>query len=101
MKNSRRITRFIAVITLVAGVLAIEGLPKLGGVSAAVSQPTGLSVLKTDVEQGRKRLTGVYAVLGGKTYFSGKTTANGDELWVTDGTTDGTLMLKDLSLIHI
>lgn|GEM_PF-1536643 len=97
MKNSRRITRFIAVITLVAGVLAIEGLPKLGGVSAAVSQPTGLSVLKTDVEQGRKRLTGVYAVLGGKTYFSGKTTANGDELWVTDGTTDGTLMLKDIN----
>lgn len=34
---------------------------------------------------------------GGKTYFVAESFARGRELWVTDGTTDGTRLLKDIA----
>ncbi len=37
-----------------------------------------------------------FQVTPGKWIFSGNTSANGQELWITDGTTAGTLLLKDI-----
>jgi ELWxxDGT repeat protein len=68
----------------------------LQSASAAVGRPTSFSILKENVEVGRQRLSGNFAVLGGKTYFSGKSAAEGDELWVTDGTPAGTTLVKDI-----
>lgn len=39
---------------------------------------------------------GSSATLGSKTYFAASTAASGIELWVTDGTSAGTKMLKDI-----
>ena len=36
------------------------------------------------------------AVIGGLTYFGGTTTRHGRELWVTDGTSSGTSLVKDI-----
>ncbi|HEY6505198.1 MAG TPA: T9SS type A sorting domain-containing protein [Chitinophagaceae bacterium] len=38
-----------------------------------------------------------YGVMGGKLYFAGRTTGEGIELWVTDGTPGGTVMVKDIN----
>ncbi len=38
-----------------------------------------------------------YGVMAGKLYFAGNTGAAGIELWVTDGTTGGTVLLKDIN----
>jgi len=88
--------RFIGAAALLASVVVTSSPTAVGPTLAAPARPSGLSVLKADLEAGRQRLSGIYAVMGGKTYFSGKSTANGDELWVTDGTADGTQMLKDI-----
>ena len=42
--------------------------------------------------------TGFYnpTVAGGKLYFTCSTSASGSELWVTDGTSDGTKLVKDI-----
>lgn len=38
-----------------------------------------------------------YGIMNGKLYFAAKTVAEGIELWVTDGTTGGTFLLKDIN----
>lgn len=38
-----------------------------------------------------------FCVLNGKIYFSATTVANGTELWVTDGTAAGTVLVKDIN----
>lgn len=40
---------------------------------------------------------GSVAVMNGKLFFSGKTAANGSELWVSDGTAAGTKLVKDIN----
>lgn len=38
-----------------------------------------------------------FTVYNGLVYFKARDASNGDELWVTDGTTEGTFMLKDIN----
>ena len=38
-----------------------------------------------------------FAIAGGRMFFAGHDDANGDELWVTDGTDAGTLLVKDIA----
>jgi trimeric autotransporter adhesin len=43
-------------------------------------------------------LMGVQVLFNGKAYFSATDTLSGTELWVTDGTVDGTKLVKDINL---
>lgn len=42
--------------------------------------------------------TGKYKVINNKLYFNANDGVNGEEMWVTDGTTAGTFMLKDINV---
>ena len=94
LQNLRR-PRIVLASALVSATL-ISSVPSIQMASANTVRPTTLSVLKQSVELGPQRLVNNHAVLNGKTYFSGKTSASGAELWVTDGTDAGTVMLKDI-----
>ena len=94
LQNLRR-PRIVLASALVSATL-ISSVPSIQMASANTVRPTTLSVLKQSVELGPQRLVNNHAVLNGKTYFSGKTSASGSELWVTDGTDAGTVMLKDI-----
>jgi len=41
--------------------------------------------------------TQVFRFISNKLFFAGKTAASGKELWVSDGTADGTMLFKDLN----
>jgi len=63
---------------------------------------TGTVMLK-DIYPGTENSSGTgtssrgFNKFNGKLYFSADNGINGDELWVTDGTAAGTLMLKDIN----
>ena len=55
--------------------------------------------LVKDINPGSNRSSVENIVkLNGKLYFAAYEVVNGFELWVSDGTTDGTMMLKDINL---
>lgn len=87
--------RIVMASALLAATL-ISSVPNSQIASANTVRPIAISVLKQNIELGPQRLVNNHAVLNGKTYFSGKTNASGSELWVTDGTDAGTVMLKDI-----
>ena len=58
---------------------------------AASSEP-GFSLMERPTDDGLDR----FIVSGGRMYFSATTAANGRELWVTDGTPEGTHLVIDV-----
>lgn len=60
----------------------------------------GQAVLVKDINPGAGNGVSQYrerfVALGGKLFFPGNDGQNGEELWVSDGTTGGTVMLKDI-----
>ncbi len=64
----------------------------------------GLALWKTDgtstgtkiVKRGFTRVWGFAIPFKGRIYFNGSTTKYGEEPWVTDGTPEGTVILKDI-----
>jgi ELWxxDGT repeat protein len=60
---------------------------------AAEAQSTRIAEFRTDMAGGPSQ--GV--AMGGKLYFSAYDLDHGRELWVTDGTAEGTYRLKDIN----
>jgi ELWxxDGT repeat protein len=58
----------------------------------ALYRITGAGVTELVLNINASKLT----VIGSAMYFSGQTSANGAELWKTDGTTVGTVLVKDI-----
>jgi len=71
--------------------LLAQNLPK------GVTNLTGGSVTVTSEDDRNGIKKNPIVVAGGKLFFTAKTDANGDELWVSDGTTAGTKMVKDIN----
>jgi ELWxxDGT repeat protein len=87
MKKS---TMFIAGLILPLSMMA-QNLPK------GLSILTGSTVTVTSENDRSGIKKNPFVVAGGKLFFTAKTTANGDELWVSDGTAAGTKMVKDIN----
>jgi ELWxxDGT repeat protein len=82
--------------TLMAGLLlplAMMGqtLPK------GVTSLTGNNVTVTSEDDRAGIKKNPFVIADGKLFFTAKTDADGDELWMTDGTVDGTKMVKDIN----
>jgi ELWxxDGT repeat protein len=62
---------------------------------------SGKEELLLDINPGAasSNPTNFVKALDGRVYFAAKTEEAGNELWVTDGTTEGTRMVKDLNLV--
>ena len=94
-------TSFPYCITAFGNMLVMGATDSLHGTELWVSDGTagGTSLLK-DIYPGlSSSLPGDYATLNlfnGKLYFDATTPANGDELWVTDGTSAGTQLVADI-----
>jgi ELWxxDGT repeat protein len=82
--------------TLLAGLLLplalmAQTLPK------GVTNLTGSSVTVTSEDSRAGIKKNPFVVANGKLFFTAKTDASGDELWVSDGTAAGTKMVKDIN----
>jgi ELWxxDGT repeat protein len=85
----------------------ISNLVDVNGVlffSAVVQEPSGLArrLWKSDgtaggtIQVGNASSPGTMAAWNGKLYFQAVDAASGAELWTSDGTPDGTFVLKDI-----
>ena len=77
---------FLPFIALLAQDLP-DGLTALTGASVTVTS-------EDDRSGGKKNRL---IVINDTIFFTASTTANGDELWITDGTTENTKMVKDIN----
>ena len=88
-------------ITAYNGKLILSASDSIHGTELWVSDgtPAGTSLLK-DIDPGMNSSSPgdweAYNLFNGKLYFDAYTDASGNELWVTDGTTGGTTMVKDI-----
>jgi ELWxxDGT repeat protein len=76
-------------------VLSLIGLPL-----TAAAEQIGSPFLVADLNQGPKpnpsSSPGSFAAIGSTLYFAARTAAAGAELWKSDGTDAGTVMVKDI-----
>lgn len=62
----------------------------------AYSQATLVKDINPGSANGAPQTLESYIAYNGKLYFSGNDGQNGGELWISDGTTSGTILLKDI-----
>jgi ELWxxDGT repeat protein len=95
MKN---FTTFLAWLFLPLA-LSAQTLPKgMTDLTAAFAQnDPGFALTVQDDRPSEKISVLTLNTSGTKMFFTAKTTANGNELWVTDGTAAGTQMVKDIN----
>lgn len=88
-------------ITVLNGKLIFSASDSLHGSELWTSDGTtgGTSMIK-DINPGMVSSSpgdySAFTLFNGKLYYDAVTVASGDELWVTDGTTSGTTMVKDI-----
>jgi ELWxxDGT repeat protein len=63
--------------------------------SALAEGDAGFALTTEDDRSGTFKSTLV--IIGDKMFFTAKSTANGDELYVSDGTAEGTILVKDIN----
>jgi ELWxxDGT repeat protein len=86
----KKITFLVAIISVCCSGLFAQtpaGLTELTGDGVVVT-----AVNNENISTNNKRMI----VVGSKIFFTAQTTAAGEELWVSDGTSSGTKMVKDV-----
>src|SRR6185312_520632 len=100
VKDINKVPSFPADITVVNANVFFLSHAANGGTNLQVQTSGGTKLLKTfaptSTGYGGASVSELTAV-GSKLFFSANTAANGQELWVSDGTAAGTHLVKDLN----
>ena len=85
----------MVVMLLFSGIPYNPELPK----ETEINYPGGMiqdTIMVKDIDSGGSGNPSNFAVMGNTLYFTANDGTNGNELWKSDGTTSGTMMVTDI-----